>query len=361
MDKVIAVTGLHRGDNPQPGAAVIRSLRRMYPDVRIVGLSYDPLESGLFSHGLDRVDAAYSVAFPGHGPEALKERLADILATEKIDAIIPCLDSEIENFITLAGFFAERGIKTLLPPRGAIKKRDKAQLAEFCVQNHIHCPKTVSAYDATTLVSAVGGLGGYPVFIKGPLYEGRLINNAADLAHYANQLLQKWGGPVLAQQALVGEEYCVTGVADENSNLLAHCAIRKLLVTSAGKGFAGIVITDPDLNRIAERIIRQLEWTGPFELEFVKPIKGPHMLIEINPRFPAWIDFPSQIGCNLPGMLLDRLFEVKGNEPKACPAGRMFIRHSIDLVGDISDIARLVTTGTMHYFQASLAEAEIAE
>jgi carbamoyl-phosphate synthase large subunit len=35
----VAVTGLHRGDNPQPGASVIRSLRRLYPDLGIVGLA----------------------------------------------------------------------------------------------------------------------------------------------------------------------------------------------------------------------------------------------------------------------------------------------------------------------------------
>ena len=34
----IAVSGLHRGENPQPGAAVIASLRRRFPGLRLVGL-----------------------------------------------------------------------------------------------------------------------------------------------------------------------------------------------------------------------------------------------------------------------------------------------------------------------------------
>ena len=49
----IAVSGLHRGENPQPGAAVIASLRRRFPGLRLVGLSYDPLESGLYGQGAD--------------------------------------------------------------------------------------------------------------------------------------------------------------------------------------------------------------------------------------------------------------------------------------------------------------------
>ena len=36
----VAITGLQRGDNPQPGAAIVRSLRRTL-EVEIVGLVYD--------------------------------------------------------------------------------------------------------------------------------------------------------------------------------------------------------------------------------------------------------------------------------------------------------------------------------
>ena len=44
---IVAVSGLHRGENPQPGSAVIAALRRVYPRLRVVGLAYDSLESGL--------------------------------------------------------------------------------------------------------------------------------------------------------------------------------------------------------------------------------------------------------------------------------------------------------------------------
>ena len=110
----IAVSGLHRGDNPQPGPAVIRSIRRRYPSARIIGLSYDPLESGLFSKSDDGVDAAFLMPFPGKGPEALIERLDEICETYPLDMVIPCLDSEIPNYIELADEFKARGIKSPL-------------------------------------------------------------------------------------------------------------------------------------------------------------------------------------------------------------------------------------------------------
>ena len=91
---VIAVTGLHRGENPQPGSAVIRSLRRVYPELRIIGLVYDSLESGLFSEE-DAPDAAFTMSYPGAGEEAFWQRLDAIREIERFDVLIPCLDAEM--------------------------------------------------------------------------------------------------------------------------------------------------------------------------------------------------------------------------------------------------------------------------
>lgn len=344
-NKVVAVTGLHRGDNPQPGSAVIRSLRRQYPELRVVGLSYDPLESGLYSCNNDRLDSAYSLPFPGGGAAALKERLSDIISREPIDFIIPTLDSEIANFIKISPYLRKSGIQIILPSQESLDRRSKHKLSAFCETHHIPCPETRTAFDIETLVQASIEIG-YPLFIKGRFYGGELVHGHAELAAAARELFDMWGGPVMAQQALVGEEYCYTGIGDGKNGVIGYCAIRKLLVTKAGKGFAGVVINDRDLDQLVQRIVVNLDWYGPFEMEFIKPMNGRHMLIEINPRFPAWIDFPSQIGTNLPAILFDRTFGLRFEKPSACPPGKMFLRHSIDLVGDIADLAQMVTLGT---------------
>ena len=49
----VAVTGIHLGENPQPGPGVIRSLREaLGSKVRIVGLAYDALDSSLYAPDL---------------------------------------------------------------------------------------------------------------------------------------------------------------------------------------------------------------------------------------------------------------------------------------------------------------------
>jgi carbamoyl-phosphate synthase large subunit len=342
--KTVAVTGLHRGDNPQPGAAVVASLRRRFPDLRIIGLSYDPLESSLFCRGNERVDATYLLPYPGVGPDALLERLDTILAHENLDFVIPCLDTEISNYISLNSALAERGIQIVLPTKQSLDRRSKSNLAELCDDLDVPFARTKDAQNPETLAEFADDIG-YPVYIKGKHYEALLVNSRQQLFESFAKIMRTWGGPVIAQEALVGEEYDLVGLGDGEGRMTGHCTIRKMLRTPAGKGFAGVVVIDPALEEMGRRIIESLRWNGPFELEFIKVSGRPHVLFEINPRFPAWVDFPSQIGCNLPAQLFERLLDVELSPLEVCKPGQMYIRHSVDLVGDIADLAEMASTG----------------
>lgn len=342
--KAVAVSGLHRGENPQPGASVIMSLRRRFPDLRIVGLSYDPMESGLFSPGPDRPDAAYLIPFPGAGAEALLERLDMICGSEDIGYVIPCLDSEIENYTTLQPRLQARGITCIMPAPQSFADSSKAGLYGFCQRIGVPCPTTLMAVDPWAVERCADEIG-YPVYVKGRLYNAHLAHTRAELAAAYDDIVRVWGWPIMVQEVIAGEEYDVTGVGDGKGNILGSCSIRKLLRSSHGKGFAGIVVQDPHIDELSARVIRGLRWDGPFELEFLKAPGRPHALMEINPRFPAWIDFPSQIGCNLPALLMDRLLHHKSSPMQPCEAGQMFVRHSLDLVGNFADFADMASSG----------------
>ncbi|HAB84944.1 MAG TPA: carbamoyl-phosphate-synthetase [Pseudomonas sp.] len=340
----VAITGLHRGNNPQPGAAVAAGLRRRFPDLRIVGLSYDPLESGLYCHDGGRPDVAYLMPFPGAGAKATLDRLDKILQTEPIDYLIPCLDSELDNYIQLQPELKSRGIGCLLPSQQALDDRAKSNLDAFCGQLEVPTPRTLMANDPDTLAALALQLG-YPVFVKGRFYEAHLATTPKELYEAFASIASVWGTPVLVQEMVVGEEYDILGLGDGEGGLLASCSIRKMLRTSAGKGFAGVVVADPDLDELVARVIGALRWAGPFELEFIKVPGKPHALFEMNPRFPAWVDFPSQIGCNMPARLLEQLIGLDATPLQTCTPGQMFIRHSIDLVADIAEVAEMTITG----------------
>ena len=71
---VVAVTGLNAIDSPGPGVAVIRAIRECEDfDVRIIGLSYEALEPGLYMH--DLVDKTYQIPYPSAGTDSVLGRI----------------------------------------------------------------------------------------------------------------------------------------------------------------------------------------------------------------------------------------------------------------------------------------------
>ena len=79
----VAVTGLNNIDSPGPGIAVIRGLKdSTIFDVRIVGLSYENLEPGIYMR--DLVDKVYQIPYPSVGHETLLSRLEYIHSREKL-------------------------------------------------------------------------------------------------------------------------------------------------------------------------------------------------------------------------------------------------------------------------------------
>jgi carbamoyl-phosphate synthase large subunit len=345
---IIAVTGLHRGENPQPGSAVIRSLRRVYPELRIIGLVYDSLESGLFSEE-DAPDAAFTLPYPSAGIDAFWNRLDAIRETECFDVLIPCLDAEMAPLVESPEKLRERGIHACLPSWQSFQARDKSKLTELCERTHCRTPQTIAVNDVNSLHQAAATFGG-SVFVKGRYYEAQLASTPAAREAAYWHMIEQWGAPVLVQERIEGEEYNVIGLGDGRGHILGSCSMRKMLRTASGKGFGGMVVRDPQLDAIAQSLITELRWNGPFELEFVKP-DGPrsdYSLIEINPRFPAWCDFPSTLNCNLPAAALELALGWQPREPlrRATP-GKFFIRHAIDMTGDIRDLAALTTTGQL--------------
>ncbi len=348
LHPVIAVSGLHRGESPQAGGAVIESIRSRMPQARFIGISYDAMETGLYTRDLGHVDAAYLFPYPVAGPGEFLKRLRMVHEAEGLSLIIPTLDTELENLLTVQSSLGEMGIKVAVPSRPSLNARAKSVLDLLGKRAGVPVPRTFAANDPVTLADHAGKIG-YPCYVKGALYDARLVYNEAQLHEAFNTISAVWGPPVLVQEAIYGEEYVVGGVGDGKGGLACHCAMRKLLRSKLGKAYGGVVIEDPVVNDIALRLVKELKWDGPFEIELVKPAGREHHLFEINPRFPAWISFPSKVGCNMPAYVAERALGLAAAAPGRVPAGKMFFRHSEDMVADISDVARIITHGETEY------------
>ncbi|WP_304130992.1 ATP-grasp domain-containing protein [Ignavibacterium album] len=344
----IAVTGLNATDNPGPGVPVIRCLKESKEyDIDIIGLFYDSLDPGIYMENI--CSACYMIPYPSSGVNALFDRLKVIHEKEKIDVIIPTLDSELYGFVKLQGKLADLGIKTFLPTAEQLNIRSKDKLFEFCGTNQIKAPKNILAASVKDIYS-ISEKFEYPVVIKGIFYDAYVVNNFDEAISAFNKIRAKWGYPIIVQEYLKGDEFNVVALGDGNGQMTGAVAMRKLYITDKGKGWAGITINDNRLIELSRKVIERINWRSGMELEFIKSAEtGEYYLIEINPRFPAWTYLAPAAGQNLPLLMLKMMLGEDIKPQSSYTIGTIFVRSSWDLITDIKTFEQIASFGEIKW------------
>lgn len=345
----VAITGMNaRPDNPAPGCAVARCLRAARGfGGRIVGLGYEPLEPGLYRR--PEADAGYLLPYPAAGSEVLLERLEEILESEPIDALIPCLDAELPNFIALLPTLTRRGIRLVLPSREQLQRRDKDRLPALGQDAGILTPTVRHVTDERFFERAETDEGWrWPMVVKGLFYDAYVVHTPAEAKTRFRQMAAQWGYPVLVQPFVEGEEVNLMALGDGRGGLLGPVMMKKQALTDKGKAWAGVAIDDPELLAAGKRLMATLNWHGPFELEMLRDETGQLHLIEINPRFPAWVYLSHGVGRNLPAALLALMQGVPAEHLEFAPPqpGTTFIRYAEEVIVPLDDIVGMTLRGT---------------
>jgi len=139
----------------------------------------------------------------------------------------------------------------------------------------------------------------------------------------------------------------VIGLGDGNGNTIAAVPIRKQYITDKGKAWGGISIDDPEMLKLTDKFIGATHWRGGFELEMMKTEKNEFMLLEINPRIPAWVYLAVGVGQNIPEALV-KLAMGKRVEPfTRYDVGKMFIRYAWDMIVDVKEYQDVTTFGEL--------------
>jgi len=341
----VAVTALNAVDSPGPGVGVIRSILACEDyEARIIGLSYESLEPGVYMH--DLVDKSYQIPYPGAGSDQLLNRLEYIHSQEKIDVIIPNFDSELSHFIRLSPVLEEWGIHLFLPSPQQLESLDKLHLHEFGEKHGFNVPKTKFIANKVEIPGLVEEFD-FPMVVKGKYYEAYIAHNLGQVSGYYDKINAKWGLPVVIQEFVKGTEIDIAGLGDGTGQLMGAIPMRKLYITDKGKGWSGVVLGDDGLIEMSRQFIRASRWKGGFELELMRTDDEQFYLMEINPRFPAWIYTTVEAGQNLPAALVKMAIGMKVKPYKGYNVGKMFVRYSWDLITDISEFEKISTMGEL--------------
>lgn len=328
----IALSGLNNTDNPAPGIGVAKGLK----EYDLIGLGYDPNEPGIYQGVFKHI---FLMPYPSLGFEQLLERLIYIKRQTECEMVWPNLDAELPLYIKHQDELQKIGLQTFLPSFEQFEMRDKAKLAKLCQELQILHPKTFIANSIDEMFQIVQETG-FPVMIKGNYYKAFRVNSLEEAVEKSYAIVNEWGFPLLVQEVVDGVELNYAGVSD--SKLYGGICIKKLTTTSLGKVWSAVTIHNEQMHKLAQKFVEITKWRGPFELEAIVTNNGIY-LIEINPRFPAWIGFSVDVGLNLPKIALDVARQKRVPTNFSYPEKKMYVRYVEEIVCDYSNFTKLLS------------------
>lgn len=348
----IAVTGFDGLFNPEPGYGVVRALREGWKEhfeqsLEITALLYTGNETAAW--GGDGIDRLFRIPPIADGPQGLLLKLLELNEEASIDVVVPTLDLEISLYSQLVEQLDWYGIRTLVPSLFSLESVRKTQLPIFCHRHSIPTPQTIHLNHLDAVDFYADQLG-YPLYVKGTVVGSKLVQNPQEAYQKSLELHGKWGGGVLLQKPVKGDEYVVAVVAGANGSIVGMVPVRKMGVNQLGKGVIGTVVNDPSLINVAKEILSVISWKGALELELIRRNNGKWVLIEINNRFPSWIILSQYAGVNLPILLVKEALNPGGENNKGIDAipSRSYVRSIVDTNVSFSEWRSFKRHGILH-------------
>ena len=265
---------------------------------------------------------------------------------EKLDLIIPNFDAELFNFIKLRDKLKGMGIHTFLPDLDQFEARDKVKLYEFGQKHGLMVPADKILFDVRDLDKTAEEMG-YPMVVKGKFYDAIIVNTLEQAYKAYYKIQAKWGLPIIVQEFINGTEINIAALGDGEGNAISVIPMRKLYITDKGKAWAGITLDDDSYIKLAKKFIKVTKWRGGCELEIMQTADGKPYIMEVNPRFPAWIYLTAAAGQNQPASLVKMALGQKVKPFENYEVGKIFIRYAWDLITNISEFQKISGTGEL--------------
>jgi len=306
----IHVSGLYCGGNPQPGVGIVRSLRQAYPKAKLVGVEYTTRVSGIHFEELD--DLWIQRPWDELDLDQWGERVR-----EALDAGGLWISGSDLEAMWLADLFPDGHPNLLAPPMQGLKRITKPAV-EGVRGLPVRIPDYISTEHSDWDLHAFCRAHNWRVWLKGPYYDASRTPSWDVFTAVRSALKKVWSTERLfLQKHVSGYEESIM-LSAYRGELLGAVAMKKRDVTAEGKTWAGEIAELPsDLLAPLRAMVRDLNWTGGGELEMVRDAADQLWLLEMNPRFPAWVHGATIAGHNLPGLLVEGATGVKA---QPCPA-----------------------------------------
>ena len=293
----VLISGVHSDVDPSPGLGIARSLRHAYPQAELCAIDYSLHSSGLHDPVFNQVRP-----MPAWSDMDLEVYLQQIAREVQQPGTfrISGLDAEVHWLATRLRV----GTRILVPELKALQNIRKPEL-KIADDLGMRIPEFGAANLSPRELHAFGRRSGWQLWVKGCYHEALAAGSFLELQRQIEQLEQTWPlDEIFVQQHVHGLERSLTFAAFQGE-LLGLVEIEKSIVTAQGKtwGASVLPVTAEQWDQLAT-LVRKLNWTGGGEIEFVRDARQVDWLIDVNPRFPAYIHGVTLSGLNLPALLI---------------------------------------------------------
>ena len=230
--------------------------------------------------------------------------LARILEDREAACLVPCSTKTVgvvSRNLTKLG-----STPSLLPcPESYEMAVDRLKLIKVAQRAGVPVPNTRAFNDPgdVEVFPAVSK----PRFEKGGAVGFRKIHDSSGIKEALE--LGRRVGPLVLQEYVPGDSTNMRTcnlLFDDRSRPRAIFTMRKIRerFSTGGPTIVGVSSNDPNIVELAVNLLTEMKWRGVAEVEFkIDPRDGVPRLMEVNPRFWAYLRLPVACGVNFPKLL----------------------------------------------------------
>lgn len=249
---------------------------------------------------------------PGITEPGYLARILEICRLEKVDAILPLFEDELDLLAQNRELFEGEGIRAIVSGQEAVAVcRDKYRFYQHLRQHNLPALETCANLEQFDRARMEGKLD-FPVFVKPVRGCGSAGISRVENRELLEVLCRYSEEELLIQQLADGEELGVDVYVDLLTKKPAAVFIKKKVRMRAGETEKAVSVKDKVLFDLVEKTVSTLDLAGPVDMDVFR-INGQYYISEINPRFGGGYPHAYHCGVNFPAMIARNL-EGKSND-----------------------------------------------
>ena len=221
---------------------------------------------------------------------AYVSELLDMCKRERIDLVIPTIDSDLLCLAESKERFARLGTRILVSSPDLVQRCwDKSLTTELFTGCGLNAPARVCDWRKYS--------SGFPAFIK-PRKGSSAIDAYVARDMQELECLAKRVGDYVVQPFVAGREYSVDVLCDWDGRPL--CVVpRERLRVRAGEVSKARICMDDAIIRDVKRLCAEIRPCGPLTVQLIRDEQGVDWYIEINPRFGGGAPISMRAGADI--------------------------------------------------------------